>query len=74
MLRALRSKFLPRSVVLLRSQGWDPEIAGIAEFTEKMAMVDGKATAYVCSGEVCTSPTTDPAEMLLRLDSAAGGT
>jgi len=74
MLKALRSKFLPRSVILLRPQGGDPEIARIAEFTEEMEMVDGRATARVCSGKVCTPPTTDPAEMLSRLDSAAGGT
>jgi uncharacterized protein YyaL (SSP411 family) len=72
MLGALRSKFLPRSVVLLRPPG-EEEIVGIAEFTEEMTMVDGKATAYVCSGKVCKPPTTDPEKMMERLDSAAGG-
>ncbi len=73
MLRALRSRFLPRSVILLRPPGSDQEIAEIAEFTKEMEMKDGKATAYVCSGGVCKPPTTDPDEMLARLDSAAGG-
>jgi len=68
MLRALRSRFLPRSVVLLRSEGEEAEIIGIAEFTKEMKMVDGKATAYVCSGRVCQRPTTDPDEMLEKLD------
>jgi hypothetical protein len=72
MLGALRAKFLPRSVILLRPPGQE-DIAAIAEFTEEMVMVDGKATAYVCSGKVCQRPTTDPEEMLERLDSAAGG-
>jgi len=71
MLRALRSKYLPRTVVVLRPPGKEAEVAGIAEFTEEM--VNGKATAYVCSGNVCKPPTTDPAEMLEKLDSAAGG-
>ncbi len=73
MLKALRSKFLPRSVVLLRPEGEEAEIIGIAEFAKEMEMVDGKATAYVCSGSVCQRPTTDPEEMLARLDLAAGG-
>jgi uncharacterized protein YyaL (SSP411 family) len=73
MLRALRSKFLPRMVVLLRPPGEEPEIAGIAEFTKAMEMVDGKATARVCSGCVCQRPTTDPDEMLEKLDIVAGG-
>jgi len=73
MLKALRSKFLPRSVVLLRPEGEVAEIIGIAEFAKEMEMVDGKATAYVCSGSVCQRPTTDPEEMLARLDLTAGG-
>ncbi len=73
MLKALRSKFLPRSVVLLRPEGEEAEIIGIAEFAKEMEMVDGKATARVCSGCVCQRPTTDPEEMLARLDLAAGG-
>ncbi|MGC9514092.1 thioredoxin domain-containing protein [Methanocrinis sp.] len=71
MLEALRSNFLPRTAVLLRPPGEEVEIAGIAEFTEEMEMAEGKATAYVCSGCVCQRPTTDPAEMLERLDPSA---
>jgi len=73
MLKALRSNFHPRKVVLLRPPGEDQKIAGIAEFTRAMEMVDGEATAYVCSGGVCQQPTTDPEEMLSRLGSPAGG-
>ncbi|HII07195.1 MAG TPA: thioredoxin domain-containing protein [Methanotrichaceae archaeon] len=73
MLKALRSKFLPRKVVLLKPAGKDPEIGRIAEFTKDLEMVDGKATAYICKGSVCQRPTTEPDDMLEKLDSAAGG-
>jgi len=73
MLKTLRSRFLPRSVVLLRPPGEEAEIAAIAEFTKEMGMANGEAAAYVCSGKVCNPPTTDPNEMLEKLNSAAGG-
>lgn len=72
MLKALRSRFLPRSVVLFRPAGEDAEITRVAEFAKEMAMVDGKPTAYVCSGGVCQRPTTDPDEMQKMLNHAAG--
>jgi len=69
MLEALRSNFLPRTAVLLRPPGEEGE--EIAGFTREMEMTEGKATAYVCAGCVCQRPTTDPAEMLERLDPSA---
>lgn len=66
MLKALRSRFLPNNVVLLRSKD-SPEITEIAPFTKDFQMQEGKATAYVCSGQVCQRPTTDAKEMIARL-------
>ncbi|NQT88250.1 thioredoxin domain-containing protein [bacterium] len=67
MLRALRSKYVPSKVVLLRQPGDAPPIAALAPFTKPMTLRDGKATAYVCRGYACERPTTDPAVMLKAL-------
>src|SRR5262249_57026797 len=48
MLAAVRSRFLPNAVVLLRPPGDDPPIAKIAEFVREQKSREGKATAYVC--------------------------
>jgi uncharacterized protein YyaL (SSP411 family) len=72
MIEALRGVFAPNKVVLFRPAG--EEKAGIDEisgFTGGLAAREGKATAYVCRGQRCENPTTDPAEMLRLLD--AGG-
>lgn len=69
MLQTLRSKFLPRKVVLFRSSTQkDPEIAGLAEFTKDLRGTEGKATAFVCRSHICDLPTTDTHTMLDLLD------
>jgi uncharacterized protein YyaL (SSP411 family) len=64
MLRALRSRFLPNKVVLLRPPGDEPEIGKLAAFTIPQRSIDGKATAYVCRDFACELPTTDVEAML----------
>lgn len=65
MLRALRQKFVPNMVVLLKPAGKEsPEISDIAEFTRYQTAREGKATAYVCLNFVCNLPTTDISKML----------
>jgi uncharacterized protein YyaL (SSP411 family) len=65
MLSALRSRFIPNAVVLLRPSGEEePPIAGLAGFTREMAMSGGRATAYVCREFACELPTTDTGRML----------
>jgi len=73
MLKALRSRFLPRKVVLGRPVGKDRKIVELAGFTAEMEAQEGRTTAYVCSGRVCRHPTTDPAAVLKLLEEAAGG-
>ena len=72
MIKALRSKYLPRTVVILRPEGEGLKIAGMADFTADMTILDGRTTAYVCSGKVCQRPTTDPGKMLEILDGSGG--
>ena len=55
MLKVLREKFLPNTVISLRKSGE----AGLGY--EK---IDGKATAYVCRGQTCMPPTNKTEKML----------
>ncbi len=74
MLAALRRKFVPNKVVLLREAGaGQPPITQIAPFTRDQAARDGKATAYVCQGQSCKRPTTDPQTMLRSLSERPDG-
>ncbi len=68
MLRALRSRFLPGTVVLLRPDEPAPPIVRIAPFSRAQTALGGKATAYVCRNFACQVPTNDPAEMLRQLE------
>jgi uncharacterized protein len=68
MLDVLRRKFLPHAVVLFRpAEEKQPAIVKLAPFTAEMRLLDGRATAYVCSGYCCTQPTTEPGELSPRL-------
>ncbi|MBL7224093.1 MAG: thioredoxin domain-containing protein, partial [Candidatus Brocadiae bacterium] len=65
MVRALRTQFLPNTVVLLRPTGSDdPPITRIATFTKAQVSVNGKATAYVCRNGACERPQTSVEKML----------
>ena len=68
MLRALHHRFRPNKVVLLRPEGDEPAIAGIAPYTADQTAVDGKATAYVCRDFACRAPTTEIEVMLAALE------
>ncbi|MDM7939498.1 MAG: thioredoxin domain-containing protein [Methanothrix sp.] len=61
MLQAIRVRFLPNKVVLMRS---DEQIGKVAKFAKILSQLDGRATAYVCSGQRCHLPTTDLKKML----------
>ena len=68
MIRALAKPFLPSTVLLFRPEkAKKPSILDIAEFAEVQTALDGKATAYVCSGFTCEQPTTDLERMLSLL-------
>ncbi|MFN2517163.1 MAG: thioredoxin domain-containing protein [Pyrinomonadaceae bacterium] len=65
MLNALRIRFIPNKVVLLKpTDQKEPEITKLAEFTKYQSSRDGKATAYVCLKYMCKLPTTDSGKML----------
>jgi len=69
MLRALRRRFVPNKVVLLRpTEQESPAIDRLAEFVRYHSSIDGKATAYVCLNYNCKLPTTDVGQMLGLLE------
>ncbi len=52
--------YYPSRVVLLRAPGDRGEpIAGLAPFTRDFVQIDGRATAYLCSGFACERPVTE---------------
>jgi hypothetical protein len=68
MLDALRSRFSPNQVLLFRPAGEESAgIDAVAAFAKNYGSVDGKATAYVCSGQSCKDPTTEIKDLLALL-------
>jgi uncharacterized protein len=59
MIDAVRTRFLPNTVIMLKTgEGNDMPIM------QGKHPIEGKATAYVCTGSSCLDPTTDVAEMI----------
>jgi hypothetical protein len=68
MLDALRSRFSPNQVLVFRPAGEESAgIDAVASFAKNYAPVNGKATAYVCSGRSCKDPTTEVKDLLALL-------
>ncbi len=68
MLTALRAKFVPNKVVLLRPPENPAQITRLAEYTKYHSSLNGRATAYVCLNYYCQLPTNDVETMLALLD------
>ncbi|OHE79958.1 MAG: hypothetical protein A2107_07870, partial [Verrucomicrobia bacterium GWF2_62_7] len=69
MLRAVRERFLPNTILLLADGG--PRQAAMAKqlkFLANMKPLDNKATAYVCENYACRAPTNDLATLQKMLD------
>ncbi|HOV81647.1 MAG TPA: thioredoxin domain-containing protein [Methanothrix sp.] len=65
MLQAIRSRFLPScSVLLVKGE----MIKEIAPFTREMKPLEGRATAYICSGGSCSLPAASTDDLLDLLD------
>jgi len=66
---AFRTRYIPNLVVIYRPSGERlNEIVKIAPFVEDNPPLNGRPTAYVCRDKTCYKPTTDPGEMLKRLE------
>jgi hypothetical protein len=74
MVRALRQRYLPNATLVLRpTDGSGEAVTRIAPSTEPQGKLEGKATAYVCTGWSCTLPTNSVETMISRLESLAAG-
>ena len=56
------ARYLPNKIVAGRGEN-DEEAVGLIPLLAERYMRDGRATAYVCEGYACQSPTTDPEEL-----------
>jgi uncharacterized protein YyaL (SSP411 family) len=64
LLSVVRSLFIPAATILQIAPGIsDAALADIAPFTRNLTRTEGKATAYICSGNACSLPVTDPDAM-----------
>jgi len=59
MLATVKEKYLPNSVVILKSSENQAELAEIAPYTKPLKELNGTPTAYVCSHFACAEPTND---------------
>jgi uncharacterized protein YyaL (SSP411 family) len=65
MLVALRTRFLPRKVVVLYPEGNEGKAVGeIVPFVKGREKMERKATAYVCVDYACRLPTTEVSRMI----------
>ena len=60
------SRYLPNKVVAGRAED-DEKPAGLVPLLADRPTRDGQATAYVCEGYACQSPTTEPEELATQL-------
>ena len=67
LLRTVRERYLPSTVLLLREPD-DDGVVSLAPFTEAMRPVEGKAAAYVCQGTACERSVTDAGSLRELLD------
>ncbi len=63
MLEAIRTRFVPNKVVLLKKED-QKDLENLAEFTKDMKTIGNKTTAYICKDFVCSKPITEIKEVL----------
>ena len=86
LVREVRSRFLPRTVVALRpvagearasggiagpGQGSAADAVALIPYLKDQVALGGKPTAYVCENYACRLPVTDPATLAALLDAPA---
>ena len=65
MLKTLRKSFAPNKIVIFRPEKTvQSDIEIIAPHLHSKSVINGKATAYVCTNFSCAPPTNDPNKMM----------
>ena len=67
MLNAIKNYYIPNKVIIFKDQDNPGDVNKIAESIGYKKVVDGMATAYICTKDSCKQPTTDVNEMLKLL-------
>jgi uncharacterized protein len=68
LLRVVESRYLPRTITLLRPPGEAKELVAVAPWVKDLVPVDGRPTAYVCVGFACKAPVFGPKDLASLLD------
>ncbi|MFH1278583.1 MAG: thioredoxin domain-containing protein [Candidatus Eisenbacteria bacterium] len=69
MIRAVRERYLPNGVLLLRPGGAGGDsLANPAPFLAEQDPMNGRAAAYVCRNHACSLPTNDVAELVRMIE------
>ncbi len=68
MLDAIRQVGGSEPTVLLRTPRTADALASVAPWTDGLAMLDGRATAYLCHDRACERPTCDPREVAREIE------
>ncbi len=65
MIKVLWDHYLPSVRIIYRPTGEnDLLLTSLAPFTSNLNAIGGNATAYICTGNTCAMPITDPHQML----------
>jgi|WetSurMetagenome_2_1015567.scaffolds.fasta_scaffold00774_7 uncharacterized protein len=65
MIMNLTGQFIPCAVIMLKQpETSDLVLSGLSPFTRPMKVIEGKTTAYICTGTACTLPITEPGQIL----------
>jgi uncharacterized protein len=73
MIKVLRDHYLPCVMIVYRPPGDDLQISSLAPFTHNLNEIGGNATAYICTGQACAMPVTEPNRLLELLSCVNAG-
>ncbi len=68
MIRVIQQRYLPRSVLLVKSPTTSAALTRLAPFTETMTVRNGQPTAYVCQNFQCDLPVNQLNALRAKLD------
>ena len=63
----IRSSFLPNSILVQTDESEVEALKKTVPLVESKRAMKGKATAYVCIGQACKKPTSNPVELKKQL-------
>jgi len=71
MIKEIWSRFLPNKTVMVASENEINNMRDMIKTMPSLTRLNGKPTAYVCSGHICHLPVNDPKIILDLLEKTA---